>query len=96
MIKDETTEFKKEIKERYAKGNTIDVAHQDHYECMKIQPIQFMAASMPPDKFKGFLVGNVIKYICRSDKKNCLEDLRKAKVYLQWLIEYTENGNIVV
>lgn len=73
-----------------------DVAHQDHYEYMKIQPIQFMAASLPPEKFKGFLEGNIIKYVCRSDKKDGLKDLKKAAVYLNWLIEYNEKGTITV
>jgi hypothetical protein len=35
----------------------------------------------------GFLKGNVMKYTWRYDKKNYLEDLRKAEVYLKWMIE---------
>lgn len=38
----------------------------------------------------GYLVGNVVKYVFRAKKKNNLEDLRKAKVYLDWLIEAME------
>ena len=38
----------------------------------------------------GYLVGNVIKYVFRAKKKNNLEDLHKAKVYLDWLIEAME------
>ena len=36
---------------------------------------------------EGFLVGNVIKYISRYDEKNGIEDLRKAKWYLNELIK---------
>lgn len=34
---------------------------------------------------------NIIKYICRWKKKNGLQDLKKAKWYLDNLIEYVEN-----
>lgn len=34
--------------------------------------------------------GNVIKYICRWKDKNGLEDLKKAKWYLEHLIEHVE------
>ena len=36
---------------------------------------------------QGFYWGNAIKYLCRFQKKNGLEDLDKAKKYLEWLIE---------
>lgn len=34
--------------------------------------------------------GNVIKYMCRWNKKNGLEDLKKAQWYLNHLIEHVE------
>lgn len=37
--------------------------------------------------FLGFYKGNIIKYILRANKKNGLEDLKKARQYLDWLIE---------
>ena len=37
--------------------------------------------------------GNVIKYICRWKGKNGLEDLNKAKWYLEHLINHVENSN---
>lgn len=49
------------------------------------------------DNFIGNLVGksawlwgNVIKYLVRFQKKNGLEDLKKARKCLDWLIEETE------
>lgn len=35
----------------------------------------------------GFLMGNVIKYILRWHKKNGLEDLKKCRYYLDYLID---------
>ena len=54
----------------------------DHYAVMKIQPIEFIMANQ-----LGFCEGNVIKYLCRYKRKNGLEDLKKARQYLDFLIE---------
>ena len=40
--------------------------------------------------FKGFCLCNILKYIIRAEKKNGIEDYRKAKQYLEWLIELEE------
>lgn len=37
--------------------------------------------------------GNVIKYICRWKGKNGLQDLEKAKWYLEHLIKHVKNSN---
>lgn len=37
--------------------------------------------------------GNVIKYICRWKGKNGLEDLKKAKWYIEHLIKHIEKSN---
>ena len=34
---------------------------------------------------------NVLKYVCRWKKKNGVQDLKKAKWYLEHLIQYEEN-----
>ena len=62
----------------------------DHYKSQEIQPWHAMEAWMSPDQFKGFLRGNVIKYIARCDKKGGAEDLKKARHYLDKLIEVCE------
>ena len=54
----------------------------DLYAVMKIQPIEFILANE-----LGFCEGNVIKYLCRYKRKNGLEDLKKARQYLDFLIE---------
>ena len=42
-------------------------------------------------KYMDFLSGNVVKYVCRAGRKgDKLTDLRKAKQYLDWLIEREE------
>lgn len=73
-----------------------NVAELNHYMAQKIQPIRFMQASLTPEAFKGFLKGNIVKYVMREDKKNGLEDVKKAQVYANWLVEFSETGNITV
>lgn len=40
--------------------------------------------------FRGFMVGNIIKYVIRYHSKNGVEDLRKARTYLDRLIQSEE------
>lgn len=42
------------------------------------------------DMVAGFYWGNAIKYMTRYRNKNGLEDLKKARKNLDWLIEHTE------
>ena len=42
---------------------------------------------------KEFCVGNVLKYVIRYDKKNGVEDLEKAKTYINRLILLESEGN---
>lgn len=42
---------------------------------------------------EGYLVGNIVKYISRYDKKNGVEDLKKARWYLNRLIGLVEEKN---
>ena len=65
-----------------------DVEHQEHYTSQSVQPIEYMKVTMTAELFEGYLLGNVIKYISRYRHKNALDDLRKAKVYMGWLVEH--------
>lgn len=59
-----------------------------HYKQMVIQPVEFVYAND-----LSYMQGNVIKYICRYADKNGVEDLRKARHYIDLLIqmEYGES-----
>lgn len=60
-----------------------------HYKSVKVQPWAAMEAWMTPEEFRGFLRGNAIKYLART-KDDRLEDLKKARHYLDKLIEIME------
>ena len=63
------------------------VAQPDHYNKGAIEAIEAIKASMHPQEYKGYLKGNCLKYLWRYEYKNGVEDLRKARVYLEWLIK---------
>ena len=48
-----------------------------------------MEGSFTPDEYRGFLKGQVVKYLARYRYKGTpLDDLDKAMRYLEWLREY--------
>ena len=63
---------------------------QPHYTNSGIEPIELMRKNFSVAEFEGFLKGNVLKYMLRYQSKNGVEDLKKAKTYLTWLIEHNE------
>ena len=66
------------------------VQHPSHYTHGGIECIDAIRASMTADSFCDYCKGNIIKYIWRWRDKGGLEDLRKASVYLNWLINAAE------
>jgi hypothetical protein len=54
----------------------------NHYKSFKIQPVEFIHING-----LGYIAGNIIKYVCRYKVKNGIEDLRKARHYIDMLIE---------
>jgi len=69
-----------------------DVNYPQHYNEGGIEAIDAIKASMSSLEFKGYLKGNALKYMWRyTYKDKPVEDLRKAKWYLEKLIESNEN-----
>ena len=66
------------------------VQHPSHYTQGGIECIDAIKASMTADGFCDYCKGNIIKYIWRWRDKGGVEDLRKASVYLNWLINAAE------
>ena len=67
-----------------------NVHSPSHYNSGNIECIEAIKESMTPEAFRGYLKGNVQKYLWRYEYKNGLDDLHKARVYLNWLIENWE------
>ena len=65
------------------------VNHPQHYTQGKYETIEVIE-SITGEHYRGYLVGNIIKYLTRYNLKNGLEDLEKAKWYLDELINTEE------
>lgn len=78
------------IKEPESSAENNAVKHPNYYCQGGIECIKAIEASMSPEGFQDYCKGNVMKYIWRWREKNGLEDLKKAQVYLGWMIESKE------
>lgn len=58
-----------------------------HYAAGSVECIDAIEAQMTPEEFRGYLKGNVVKYLWRERKKGGKESLKKAKWYLNKLID---------
>lgn len=62
-----------------------NVVQPPHYARFKIQPLEFVLANN-----LGYVEGCVIKYVCRWPHKNGIEDLKKAREFLDKYITTLE------
>ena len=68
--------------------NFEEVIHNPvHYHQGGIDVIGFSERQFSKTELKGFFRINILKYVTRYDRKNKLEDLKKAQFYLNKLIE---------
>ena len=71
-----------------------EVVSPSHYNSNTTETIDLIRDSMESEEYRGYLKGNVFKYISRyryKDKENPLKDLLKAQWYLCKLIEDMKN-----
>ena len=54
----------------------------NHYKGLEIQPVEYIHRNGI-----GYIEGNVIKYVSRWRSKNGIADLKKARHYIDLLIE---------
>jgi len=64
-----------------------NVNNPSHYGQGKIEAIEYISDFLTKEEYQGYLRGNIAKYLHRFPYKNGLEDLKKAQVYLGWLID---------
>lgn len=67
-----------------------DTVTPDYYKAGGVETIDYLHAFLTEDEFNGFCKGNVIKYVSRANRKNGVEDIRKARDYIGYLITSME------
>lgn len=66
-----------------AADNTDQVKNPKHYQLIEgVESIEIIARSMTKEQWKGFCLGNMLKYRIRAGKKDALQkDIEKANFY---------------
>ena len=73
--------------------NVDMVNHPSHYTQGGIECIDCIkSATVGKVGIEAFCVGNAIKYLFRYEEKNGIEDVKKARWYIDRLIKELENG----
>ena len=73
-------------------NNTVDMVNNPpHYASGKFECIEVMEDALGKEAVMNFCICNAFKYIFRHKKKNGIEDIQKAKWYLNKYIELEEN-----
>lgn len=71
-----------------------NVNHPSHYTQGTFETIEIIKDILTPEEFKGYIKGNIMKYVSREAYKNGVEDLKKAQWYLNYLINDLDKGEI--
>lgn len=75
------------VNEKPVKDN---VNHPSHYETGSFECIDVMLETQGKEAVKNFCSCNAFKYIYRHNNKNGLEDIKKAKWYIDKYIELSK------
>ena len=59
----------------------------DHYKNCTIKPVVYIESNK-----LGFLMGNVVKYVTRYSVNSNVQDLEKAKHYIELQLQLLEEG----
>jgi hypothetical protein len=77
--------YLKKHAEIWEESDTVN--HPSHYTAGSIECIEAIEAQLTKEEYRGYLKGNVAKYLWREKQKGGTESLQKAQWYLSRLIE---------
>ena len=72
---------------RYKEQSADNVNHPSHYETGKFECIDAMIETQGIEAAKHFCICNAFKYIWRHNGKNGVEDIKKARWYIDKYLE---------
>ncbi|KFN92157.1 DUF3310 domain-containing protein [Tetragenococcus muriaticus] len=99
-LRNQISKYKEEERKRLKNGKYLlsrdetcrlmsdNVNHPNHYTQGDIETIDYIKDKLTDEEFRGFVKGNVLKYVSREGLKNGDEDLKKSDWYLNKLIEW--------
>jgi len=81
------------VKEERPEIKEDEVNHPPHYVDGGIECIEAIEAQLTPEEYRGYLKGNIAKYVWRERLKGGVTSLQKAQWYLDRLIQFDEAQN---
>ncbi len=69
------------------------VNHPSHYETGKFECIDVMEETQGTEAVMDFCICNALKYLYRHKRKNGIEDIKKAKWYINKYLELDERND---
>lgn len=69
------------------------VNHPSHYETGKFECIDVMEETQGKEATMDFCICNALKYLYRHKRKNGVEDIKKAKWYINKYLELRERSD---
>ena len=82
---EEWDEVTKKLREDKTYGDDVDSPF--HYNKGSIECVDAIEAASTKEEFEGYVRANVLKYVWRFRYKDNIKDLRKARWYLDKLID---------
>jgi hypothetical protein len=65
-----------------------------YYDAGGIETIEIIKAKLTPEQFRGYLLGNMIKYSCRINHKGAaLRDAEKVRIYAGWFYDAIQESD---
>lgn len=61
----------------------MNVEHPQHYTNGEIEVIDYIRDALTEEEFRGYIKGNIIKYVSRERFKGGDEDLKKIEQYVK-------------
>lgn len=101
QVKKQVTDAARDSAERIELSQAVDemmelvpdsIDHPAHYTAGSIEMIDYLQEKLSGEMFEGFCIGNALKYLSRYRMKGGLEDLKKAKWYLNRIISAMETA----
>ena len=74
------------VREYFGKEAEDMVNSPSHYTQGSVECIDAIQSALSPEEFKGYLRGNILKYMWRTSQKGGKQDLEKSLWYLNKLI----------
>ena len=74
----------------------MDKINPDYYKNKNIETIEVIRNELTSDEFRGYLKGQIFKYLARHRLKNGIEDLKKAQWYMNYLVQFENEMEEVI